>query len=151
MIRRLVLAASLAVALAARAHAVSSPAELLPDPAQEARAEAIGRQLRCMVCQNESVEESEADLARDFRRIIRARVVAGDSDAAIVAWMTDRYGDFIRLKPPFNLLTAALWGAPLIALLAGAGAAVLARRRRPAPPPALSEEERRRLAELINH
>ena len=69
------------------ACAVSSPAELMADPKQEARAEAIGHQLRCLVCQNESVEESEADLARDLRRIIRARVAAGDSDAAIIAWI----------------------------------------------------------------
>ena len=137
------------LAWAAPAGAVSSPAELMADPAQESRAEAIGQQLRCMVCQNESVEESEADLARDFRRIIRTRVAAGDSDRAIIAWMTARYGDFVRLRPPFNALTAALWGAPGLALLVGGGAAFLARRRRAALPSSLSDEERRRLAELL--
>ncbi len=144
------LAFAVLLALASPAHAVSSPAELMPDPTQESRAEAIGHQLRCMVCQNESVEESDADLARDFRRIIRTRVAAGDNDATIIAWMTARYGDFIRLKPPFNALTAALWGAPALALLVGAGAVVLARRRRPAAPASLSDEERRRLGELLN-
>ena len=137
------------LAFAAPAGAVSSPAELMADPAQESRAEAIGKQLRCMVCQNESVEESEADLARDFRRIIRTRVAAGESDAAIIGWMTARYGDFIRLRPPFNALTAALWGAPALALLIGGGAAFLGRRRRAALPPSLSDEERQRLAELL--
>lgn len=131
------------------AHAVSSPDELMADPRQEARAEAIGHQLRCLVCQNESVEESEADLARDLRRIIRTRVAAGDSDGQIIAWMTARYGDFVRLKPPFNALTAVLWGAPGLALLACGAIVVFARSRRGAPPPPLSEDERRRLSELL--
>ena len=74
-----------------------------------------------MVCQNESVEESEADLARDFRRIIRQRVAAGDSDQQVMDWMVARYGDFIRLRPPFSTLTILLWGAPLIAITVGAG------------------------------
>ncbi len=143
------LAALLFLLLTSPAHAVSSPAELMADPKQEARAEAIGHQLRCLVCQNESVEESEADLARDLRRIIRTRVRAGDSNAAIIAWMTARYGDFVRLRPPFNALTAALWGAPLLALAAAAGAVLLARRRRAAFPAPLSDEERRRLADLL--
>jgi len=143
------LALAVLLTLASPAHAVSSPAELMRDPAQESRAEAIGHQLRCMVCQNESVEESDADLARDFRRIIRTRVAAGDSDGTIIAWMTARYGDFIRLRPPFNSLTAALWGAPALALLVGAGAVFLARRRRPTVPASLSDEERRRLADLL--
>jgi cytochrome c-type biogenesis protein CcmH len=139
----------LMLTLAPAAHAVSNPAELMADPKQEARAEAIGHQLRCLVCQNESVEDSEADLARDLRKIIRARVLTGDSNEEIIAWMTARYGDFVRLRPPFNALTAALWGAPVIALLVGGGAVVLARRRRnPAPAP-LSDEERRRLADLL--
>ena len=88
------------------------PRELLPDPQQEQRAEAIGEQLRCLVCQNESVEESDADLARDLRRIIRQRVVAGDSDQQVIDWMVARYGDFVRLRPPFNATTLVLWGAP---------------------------------------
>jgi cytochrome c-type biogenesis protein CcmH len=87
------------------AHAVSDPGELLPDRQQELRAEAIGHQLRCLVCQNESVEESNADLARDLRHIVRQRVVAGDSDRQVVNWMVERYGDFVRLRPPFNAVT----------------------------------------------
>jgi cytochrome c-type biogenesis protein CcmH len=135
--------------LAVPAYAVSDPAELLPDRTQELRAEAIGHQLRCLVCQNESVEESNADLARDLRRIIRQRVMAGDSDRQVIDWMVARYGDFVRLRPPFNAMTLMLWGAPLIALLAGIGAALLARRRRPAAPAPLSDAERQRLADLL--
>ncbi len=134
--------------LATPAFAVSNPAEMLPDPAQEARAETIGRQLRCMVCQNESVEESEADLARDFRRIIRDHVRAGETDQQIMDWMVARYGDFIRLRPPFSALTFLLWGAPALAAGIGAGAVILGRRRRPEPPEPLSDAERQRLAKL---
>ena len=89
---------------------MSDPAELLPDRAQEQRAEALGHQLRCLVCQNESVEESNADLARDLRRIIRQRVVAGDSDQQVTDWMVARYGDFVRLRPPFNAVTVRAVG-----------------------------------------
>ncbi|MBS0562032.1 MAG: cytochrome c-type biogenesis protein CcmH [Proteobacteria bacterium] len=131
------------------ARAVSSPAEMLPDRKQELRAEAIGHQLRCLVCQNESVEESDADLARDLRRIIRTRVQAGDTDQQVIDWMVARYGDFVRLKPPFDAQTLVLWFAPALALGAGAVAVLFARRRRPAPPAPLSAEERRRLARLI--
>jgi cytochrome c-type biogenesis protein CcmH len=128
---------------------VSDPAELLPDRAQEQRAEALGHQLRCLVCQNESVEESNADLARDLRRIIRERIVTGDSDRQVTDWMVARYGDFVRLRPPFNAVTLALWGAPGIALLTGIIAALIARRRRPVPPAPLSDAERQRLADLL--
>ena len=122
---------------------------MLPDHMQEQRAEALGHQLRCLVCQNESVEESNADLARDLRGIIRQRVVAGDSDQQVIDWMVARYGNFVRLRPPFNVTTFALWGAPGIALLAGIGAVVIARRRRPAAPAPLSDAERQRLADLL--
>jgi cytochrome c-type biogenesis protein CcmH len=124
--------------LASPAFAVSDPAELLPDRAQEQRAEALGHQLRCLVCQNESVEESNADLARDLRRIIRQRVVAGDSDQQVIDWMVARYGNFVRLRPPFNAMTFVLWAA-----------AVIARRRRPAAPAPLTDAERQRLADLL--
>ena len=135
--------------LAAPAFAVSDPAELLPDRTQELRAEALGHQLRCLVCQNESVEESNADLARDLRRIIRQRVVAGDSDQQVIDWMVARYGNFVRLRPPFNAMTLLLWGAPAIALLAGLTAAMIAGRRRPVAPAPLTDAERRRLADLL--
>jgi cytochrome c-type biogenesis protein CcmH len=134
---------------ASPAHAVSDPAELLPERQQELRAEAIGQQLRCLVCQNESVEGSNADLARDLRHIIRQRVVAGDSDPQVIDWMVARYGDFVRLRPPFNAVTFALWSAPGLALLAGFGAVLIARRRRPRPADPLTETERRRLADLL--
>ncbi|HWX47924.1 MAG TPA: cytochrome c-type biogenesis protein [Roseomonas sp.] len=131
------------------ALAVSSPSEMLPDPAQEQRARAIGRELRCLVCQNESIEDSHADLARDLRRIVRERVAAGDSDAAVIDYIHDRYGDFVLLRPPFTLLTAALWGMPVLALGGGLVAILLLRRRGAASePPPLSAEEQARLAAL---
>ncbi len=139
----------LGLLLATPVHAVSDPAELLPNPAQEHRAEAIGQQLRCLVCQNESVEESDADLARDLRRIIRERVVSGDDDQQVVAWMAARYGAFVQLRPPFNGLTVLLWGAPIFALLVGLGVVLLAARRRPAPPDPLTDAEQRRLSDLL--
>ena len=135
------------------AQAVSDPSELLSNPIQEARAEAIGQQLRCLVCQNESIEDSNADLARDIRTIIRQQVVAGQADAQIKAYMVQRYGTFILLKPPFDAMTALLWGTPVIALLLGLGIAFTAlrqRRRRPSSAPTpLSEAERARLDTLL--
>ncbi|HEY6432358.1 MAG TPA: cytochrome c-type biogenesis protein [Acetobacteraceae bacterium] len=135
--------------LASPAHAVSDPAEMLANPAQEHRAEAIGDQLRCLVCQNESVEQSDADLAKDFRRIIRQRVVAGDTNQQVIAWMVARYGDFIRLRPPVNGETLVLWAAPLIALLVAAGAVLIGWRRRGRTPEPLSAAERQHLANLL--
>jgi len=128
---------------------VSDPAELLPDRAQELRAEAIGDQLRCLVCQNESIEQSDADLARDLRHIIRQHVVTGESDQQIVDWMVARYGNFVRLRPPLDAMTLLLWGAPGIAVFVGLAAVVVAWRRRPAEPLPLSEAERERLADLL--
>ena len=135
------------------ARAVSDPSELLSNPAQEARAETIGQQLRCLVCQNESIEDSNADLARDIRTIIRQQVVAGQTNPQIIAYMVQRYGNFILLRPPFDAMTALLWGTPVIALLLGLGiafAAVWQRRRRLSSGPApLSEAERARLESLL--
>jgi len=137
------------VLLASPAWAVSSPAELLPDAAQERRAEAIGDQLRCLVCQNQSVEDSDADLARDLRRIVRQRVVAGDSDQQVMAWMVDRYGDFVRLRPPFRPLTWLLWLSPLLFPVIGGLAVLLARRRGTVPASPLDPSERARLDRLL--
>jgi cytochrome c-type biogenesis protein CcmH len=135
------------------ARAVSDPSELLTNPAQEARAEAIGQQLRCLVCQNESIEDSSADLARDIRTIIRQQVVAGRSDRQIIGYMVQRYGSFILLKPPFDAVTALLWATPVLALAAGFGIALLAlwqrRRRPPAAPAPLTAAERARLDRLL--
>lgn len=139
----------LALLLAAPARAVSDPGEMLPDARREQRAEALGQQLRCLVCQNESIEDSEAPLARDLRRIIRQRIAAGDSDRQVMDWMTQRYGDFVRLRPPFDALTLVLWGAPGIALLVGTGAVLIALRRHRSAPAPLSEGERQRLADLL--
>jgi cytochrome c-type biogenesis protein CcmH len=135
--------------LAGPAGAVSSPDEMLKDPATEQRAEAVGGQLRCLVCQNESIEDSEADLAKDLRRIIRERIAAGDTDEQAVDWVVARYGDFVRLKPPFRFDTWLLWGSPLLAIGAGAAAVLFARRSRPPPPAPLSDAERARLAALL--
>ena len=131
------------------ALAVDDPSEMLANPAQEARAEAIGAQLRCLVCQNESIEDSGALLARDLRRVVRVHVAGGESNRQIIGWMVERYGNFIRLRPPFNAMTLLLWAMPLLALALGATAAVLGgRSRRPAPQP-LSDGERKRLDELL--
>ena len=132
------------------AFAVSDPKELLPDPAQETRARELGQQLRCLVCQNNSVEESEADFARDLRRVIRGRVKAGDDDAQVMAWITARYGDYVRLSPPFSGHTLLLWGSPVLALLIGAGAVLIGRRRRATAPAPLSEAERAALGKLLD-
>jgi len=137
----------LVLVIASPAWAINDPKEMLKDPAQEARAEAIGSQLRCLVCQNESIEDSGADLARDLRAIVRQRVAAGDSDQQIIAWMVARYGQFVRLKPPLTLGTLLLWGTPMLGLLIGAAAAWLGRSHR-VPPAPLSEAERAKLAEL---
>ena len=130
------------------AFAISDPREMLPNPAQEARAEQVGSQLRCLVCQNESIEDSNAQLAHDLRAIVRQRVAAGDTDAQIMAWMVARYGNFVRLKPPLSPATLLLWGTPLLALLAGGAAAFLGRRRHADAPAPLTEAEQNRLAEL---
>ncbi len=134
--------------LATPAYAVSDPAEMLPNPAQEARAEQVGRQLRCLVCQNESIEDSNADLARDLRSKVRGRIAAGDSDDAATAWVVARYGDFVRLRPPVTAVTAILWASPVLAVLAGLGFALLSRRRAPPPPAPLTDAERLRLDTL---
>jgi cytochrome c-type biogenesis protein CcmH len=135
--------------LAGPAWAISDPSEALPDKAEEARAVAIGQQLRCLVCQNESIEDSGADLARDLRHIVRAHVAAGESEAQITAWMVARYGDFVRLRPPFNKVTLLLWASPVLALLAGLLSVWAMRRRRAVPPPPLDPAERQRLQGLL--
>jgi cytochrome c-type biogenesis protein CcmH len=99
-------------------HAVQVD-EILPDPALEARARAISHDLRCMVCQNQSIDDSEAPLARDLRLLVRDRLKAGDSDTQVVDFMVARYGEFVLLKPRLSWHTAILWGAPLTILTAG--------------------------------
>jgi len=147
---RLLQALFLALLLAGPAlAAVGDPAEQLPDPVLEERARAIGRELRCMVCQNQSIEDSDADLARDLRRIVREQVAAGRTDAQVLDYLYDRYGDFVLLRPRFTLATALLWGMPVIALLGGGLLILAMRRRAPAAAPAeLTEAERARLSRI---
>jgi cytochrome c-type biogenesis protein CcmH len=133
------------------------PDEMLPDPALEARARALSRDLRCMVCQNESIDDSEAPLAHDIRVLVRERLKAGDSDQQVLDFLVARYGEFVLLKPPLSWHTAALWGLPPAVLLIG-GVVILfdLRRRRRA---AMADEETRnltpaeetRLAELLRN
>jgi cytochrome c-type biogenesis protein CcmH len=99
--------------------AASDPAERLPDPAQEAKAREIFRDVRCLVCQNESIDDSEAELAHDLRQIVREQVKAGRSEADIKAFLIDRYGEFVLLKPAFSLGNLALWGLPFLVVAAG--------------------------------
>lgn len=129
------------------------PGEMLKDPKLEARARALSQQLRCLVCQNESIDDSQARLAHDFRVLIRQRIKAGESNAQIKAFLVSRYGDFILLKPPFKPETLLLWGTPVLLLVLGSGAIVLAvRRRKPMRKPAsLNATEEARLAELVGN
>lgn len=141
---KLILALALLPGLAMAAFL---PSDRLADPAAEARAQAIGREVRCMVCQGQSIEDSDADLARDLRRIIRERLQAGDGDAAVRGFLQNRYGDFILLRPPFSVATALLWATPALALLFGL--LLVRRRRAPALATApLTAEEQARLEEL---
>ena len=134
------------------AIAALSPDELLDDPALEARARVIGKQLRCVVCQNQSIDDSNAELAEDFRHIVRERLEAGDSDSEILDYMTDRYGEFVLLKPPVTAGTIVLWGGPFAVLLIGAGLLVVTvrRRREAAGATELTAAERRQLDALLD-
>lgn len=128
-----------------------NPDEILDDPVLEGRARDISSKLRCLVCQNQSIDDSNADLARDLRVIVRQRLVAGDSDEQVVQYIVDRYGDYVLLEPPVKGVTYALWYGPGILLLVAGGALLVAARRRSraAPAEGLSEDEKRRLAELL--
>lgn len=128
--------------------AADDPSDRLKDPGQEARARSLFQQLRCVVCQNESIDDSEADLAQDLRRIVRTQIGEGRSDDQVRAFLVQRYGQFILLKPPLNPGNAALWLTPLALVLAG-GAYVWTRTRAPRPEePALTPEEKRALGRL---
>jgi cytochrome c-type biogenesis protein CcmH len=133
------------------AHAVR-PDEMLADPTLEARARDIGKELRCLVCRNQSIDDSEADLAHDLRVLVRQRLAAGDTDRQVVDYIVSRYGDFVLLKPPFEPSTWLLWGGPLLVLVIGAiGVRRFVRRQAAAPaPPPLSADEERRLAAMLD-
>ncbi len=128
--------------------AASDPAERLHDPVQEARARTLFRQFRCLVCQNQSIDESDAPLADDLRRIVREQISAGRSDADVRAFLVKRFGPFVLLQPRFSLGNAPLWLTPFVIVGAG-GLAIAMRRGRPTPPePELSASEQARLAAL---
>jgi cytochrome c-type biogenesis protein CcmH len=145
---RAVLAALFALLLAGAAHAVE-PSEMLKDPALEARARAISQDIRCVVCQNQTIDDSNADIAHDLRVIVRERLQDGDTDQQVRDYLTARYGDYLLLNPPFRAKTLILWLGPAVFLLIGVGVIVAAARKRRAIAPApLNEEESRRLARL---
>ena len=129
------------------------PDEMLPDRNLESRARALSRSLRCMVCQNQSIDDSEAPLARDLRILVRERLKQGDSDTQVLDYLTTRYGEFVLLKPPLAWHTALLWFSPLGLLIIGAiGLGVAIRRRRGAvepPDPHLTPAEEARLARVL--
>jgi cytochrome c-type biogenesis protein CcmH len=146
---RLILALCLVVVPAA-AWAVQ-PDEILKDPKLETRARDISTELRCLVCQNQSIDDSDAPLARDLRIIVRERLQAGDSDTEVRDYLVRRYGDFILLRPPFKTGTLLLWLTPAAVLLLGAGALLLLARRRREPESAveLTEVERQQIAAIV--
>ncbi|MFC6445545.1 cytochrome c-type biogenesis protein [Shinella zoogloeoides] len=148
MMRRLLLAAGFLLT-ALPAFAVN-PDEVLSDPALEARARTLSSQLRCMVCQNQSIDDSNAELARDLRLLVRERLKNGDSDEAVIDYVVSRYGEFVLLNPRLRGETLLLWGAPVVLFLAGATAMILFVRKRGGKPTGtpLSEAEKAELERL---
>ena len=145
--RARVLVAALAGVLSLAA--ASDPAERLADPAQEARARQIFRDVRCLVCQNESIDDSEAELAHDLRQIVREQLRAGKSEAQIKAFLTERYGEFVLLTPSFSPGNLALWGGPFLVVIAGA-VLLFARLRNRTPDAELTPLEAQRLRSLAD-
>jgi cytochrome c-type biogenesis protein CcmH len=145
-----VLAVILGILWAVPAGAVV-PSEMLADPALEARAREISKELRCLVCQNQSIDESNADLAHDLRVLVRQRLTAGDSDAQVIAYVVDRYGQFVLLKPLVEPATYLLWLTPVLAVVLGAAGIVVYMRRRgiAVEPPSLSAAEEARLKKIL--
>lgn len=142
---------SMALVLSVPAHAVL-PDEVLPDPKLEARARELSQELRCMVCQNQSIDDSDAPLARDLRLLVRDRLKAGDSNSQVLAFLVARYGEFVLMRPVFSWRNALLWGTPVIVLLLGGAAAVVALRRRRTDAKelaALTPEEEARVRALL--
>ncbi|CAM5770481.1 cytochrome c-type biogenesis protein [Mesorhizobium amorphae] len=138
------------VLLASGSAFAVKPDEMLSDPALEARARSLSAGLRCMVCQNQSIDESDADLARDLRVLVRDRLKAGDSDTQVIDYVVSRYGEFVLLKPRFEWRTALLWGAPVFLLLIGGAFMMRAARRPKAPEMAgLSVDEKARLDAIL--
>ena len=150
--RRAGLLASLMLAMAlwqGPAMAVQ-PGEALADPALEARARTLSAELRCMVCQNQSIDLSDAELAHDLRVLVRERLTAGDSDEEVLDYVVSRYGEFVLLKPRLSLRNALLWGTPVLLLVAGAGVLFFSQRRRKADAQTLTEEETAELDRIMS-
>lgn len=153
--KRWVIAAAVAAAVAfggGPARAALSADEMLDDPQLEARARELGKDLRCVVCQNQSIDDSNAPLARDLRELVRERLVAGDSDQEVLDYVTARYGDFVLLEPPTRASTWVLWYGPAALLVVGAVGAVVwlrGQRRQPRVVEPLSDEERADLDRLL--
>jgi len=148
--RRLALLLYAALLIAAPALAVE-PDEVLSDPVLEARARALSKSLRCMVCQNQSIDDSNAPLARDLRILVRERLKSGDSDLQVREYLVARYGEFVLLEPRISGRTIALWAAPGLVLVLGLlGIVLWMRRRAPAVPLPLSAEEKQRLSKLTD-
>ena len=140
-------AAALVIAAVLLGAAAPAGPDRLAEPAQEARAHAVFRRIRCVVCQNESIDDSQADLAGDLRRVVRGQIAAGRSDADIRRFLTDRYGQFVLLKPRFDAANALLWLGPFALVMAGLATAFVAGRA-PAAEPPLSPEEAARVEAL---
>jgi cytochrome c-type biogenesis protein CcmH len=150
--RRLALIALLVALVAPTAALAVEPDEILKNPQLEARARHLSEELRCMVCQNQSIDDSAAPLARDLRLLVRERLTAGDSDHEVLNYLVARYGEFVLLKPRFELQNLLLWGLPPFALVAGMIALFVTARHRRAvnlQAPALSAAEQQRVAALV--
>jgi cytochrome c-type biogenesis protein CcmH len=145
---RFVLALIAALVLGGPVFAVQ-PDEVLKDPALEKRARDISAGLRCLVCQNQSIDDSDAQLAKDLRVLVRERLVAGDTDAQVRDFLVQRYGEFVLLKPTFGTHTLLLWLTPALVLILGGIGAYVAMRRRPRPAAALDAEEQKALEDLL--
>ena len=131
--------------------AAAAPGDRLADPAQEARARGLFRDVRCLVCQSESIDESDADLARDLRQLIRHQIAEGRSDVQIRSYLVSRYGQFVLLTPRVSLANAVLWAGPALVLLIGAGVLVARRTRPESPdPPSLSAQEEAEIAKYFH-
>jgi len=149
--RRLIASLVIFIALVVPALALVDPAERLADPVQEERARAISKNLRCMVCQNQSIDDSDAELAGDLRTVVRDRIQAGDTDEEVYDYVVARYGDFVLMTPRFGPSTWLLWLGPAFVLLIGGGVVLFVIRRHRTRPVAsgLSAEEEARLAKLL--
>jgi cytochrome c-type biogenesis protein CcmH len=145
---RFVLAIIAALLFSGSVFAVQ-PDEVLKDPALEKRAREISAGLRCLVCQNQSIDDSDAQLAKDLRLLVRERLVAGDTDAQVRDFLVQRYGEFVLLKPTFGTHTLLLWLTPALVLILGGIGAYAAMKRRPRPSAALDAEERKALEDLL--